>query len=329
VSARGPIAVMLVNGLGDQLIALPALRALCELFPDRIELILGPGMRAMFYEGLPLRGVQRAAWADYEAREIQVEPLAAALGRCELFVNLAEWITPSVHELAQRVRPRRSIGLRDAYSEQVVVADDAHMFDRVFAIARHFAPALRLGDFCAPPVFSQAARDAAAALVAEHVRPGEKLLFVHPETLPNKMWTAGAFGSVLGAFLRARPEYRALVCSLRPYPAPASASEAERIALVDPHLELAMAVVERADLFLGVDSCFLHAADLFRLPGVALFGPTRAAHWGFRLSPRGHDVSGAGTMAAIDPGEVLERMLDAADRTTQRSERCVELQPRA
>jgi ADP-heptose:LPS heptosyltransferase len=328
MSARDPIAVMLVNGLGDQLIALPALRALAELFPERIELILGPGMRAMFYDGLPLRGVRRAAWADHAAREIQVEPLAAALGRCEVFVNLAEWITPSVRDLAQRVRPRRSVGLRDSYSEQVHVEDDAHMFDRVFAIARHFDPALRLGDFCTPPVFSRAARDAAAALVAEHVRPGEKLLFVHPETLPHKMWTAEAFGRVVGAFLRARPEYRALVCSLQPYPVPATSEQAGRIAPIDPHLELAMAVVERADLFLGVDSCFLHAADLFRLPGVALFGPTRAAHWGFRLSPRGHDVSGSGSMAAIDEGEVLERMLDAADRTTQRSERCVELQPR-
>jgi ADP-heptose:LPS heptosyltransferase len=329
MSAREPIAVMLVNGLGDQLIALPALRALAALFPQRIELILGPGMRAMFYDGLPLRGVRRAAWANCAEREIEVEPLARALGRCELFVNLGEWITPSVYELVQRLQPRRSVGLRDSYSEQVHVDESAHMFDRVFAIARHFDPALRLGDFCAPPVFSPAARDAAAALAAEHLRPGEKLLFVHPETLPHKMWTAEAFGAVLAPFLRARPEYRVLVCSLRPYPVPTGADEAERIALVDPHLELAMAVVERADLFLGVDSCFLHAADLFRLPGVALFGPTRAAHWGFRLSPRGHDVSGDGAMAAIDPGEVLKRLLEAADRATPRSERCVELQPQA
>lgn len=38
-------------------------------------------------------------------------------------------------------------------------------------------------------------------------------------------------------------------------------------------LGVALALVSLSDLFLGVDSCMLHMADLCRVPGVGLFGP--------------------------------------------------------
>ena len=48
------VAVMVVNGLGDQLLSLPALRALDHVFPGRLRLVLGAGNRSMFYRGIPL-----------------------------------------------------------------------------------------------------------------------------------------------------------------------------------------------------------------------------------------------------------------------------------
>lgn len=58
---------------------------------------------------------------------------------------------------------------------------------------------------------------------------------------------------------------------------------------VIPHLglplDLSMGLVAEADLFLGIDSCMLHAADLAPVPGVALFGLTRSMTWGFRFGP--------------------------------------------
>jgi ADP-heptose:LPS heptosyltransferase len=71
-----------------------------------------------------------------------------------------------------------------------------------------------------------------------------------------------------------------------------------------------MGLVANADLFVGIDSSMLHAADLARVPGVGLFGPTRAATWGFRFGPHRHvDRS---TMADITVEEVLSAMEDLA-----------------
>jgi ADP-heptose:LPS heptosyltransferase len=75
-------------------------------------------------------------------------------------------------------------------------------------------------------------------------------------------------------------------------------------------LDLAIGLVANADLFVGIDSSMLHAADLAGIPGVGLFGPTRAATWGFRFGPHRHvEMS---TMADITVEDVLAAMEDLA-----------------
>ena len=45
MTPNAAIRVLQINGLGDQLLALPALRALDAMHPGCVHLILGPGMR--------------------------------------------------------------------------------------------------------------------------------------------------------------------------------------------------------------------------------------------------------------------------------------------
>jgi len=70
-----------------------------------------------------------------------------------------------------------------------------------------------------------------------------------------------------------------------------------------------MAIVEEADLFLGVDSCMLHVADLNRIPGVGLFGPTSAKTFGFRFSEHKH-IDGNGRMSHISEEAVIRALND-------------------
>jgi ADP-heptose:LPS heptosyltransferase len=319
-SRRRSIAVLHINGLGDQLVAWPTIRALDHLFPGQLKLALGEGMRFMFYRDVTFAAQLRANWSDFAAKQIAVEPLASELGACERFVNLAEWLTESVWELAEKVALGRSIGLRPMYAEPVLVDANMHMADRLFAIAQRIDPQLRIEDFAARPRFAPAAEAAARALRDEHLAPGEKLLFVHPETGATKQWPAAGYGAVLERFLRERPEYKAFVCTHKPYPIDAG-SAADRVIAVDPHLELAMALVGCSDLFLGIDSCFLHAADLYRVPGVSLFGPTSVKHWGFRFSQPSRDlVAPGGNMGALSVDEVLAALLAVAREADQRVE---------
>jgi ADP-heptose:LPS heptosyltransferase len=66
-------------------------------------------------------------------------------------------------------------------------------------------------------------------------------------------------------------------------------------------------LVAESDFFIGIDSCMLHVADLARVPGVGLFGPTNVKEFGFYIGPH-IMIQGAGTMEKIEAGMVTEAL---------------------
>ncbi len=299
-------AVFQVSWVGDQLLGLPAMRALAALFPQNLQLLLGEGMLSFYYRGLPVGEPVRVWWDDYETG--RVDRIVQASKPCDLFLALSRQATPFVTNLARSLGATRIIGLSEIFDEPVRVAPKTHVFEQLFAVPRALEPSLRFDAYCEPPVFSHAAETAARRFVESTRQRGQRILFVHPETKPAKTWPPDRFAWVLERFLAERPEYVILVSSL----APVDFGVCDpRVLRIDFHLELAFALVRHADLFLGVDSCFLHAADLFRVPGVALFGPTQPWKWGFRLSPYYHHIAEA-SMADIQREPVLESLLDVA-----------------
>ncbi len=292
--------------IGDQLIGLPALRALAALFPENLQLLLGEGMLSFYYRGLPVSEPVRVWSEDFETG--RVDRIVQASKPCDLFLSLSTRASPFVAKLARSLGAARSVGLCEIIDEPVRVAPRTHMFERLFAVPQALEPSLRFDSFCEPPVFSPAAEAAAIGYVALKRQRGQRILLVHPETKPEKTWPPDRFAWVLDRFLAARPEYVVLVSSLAPVDFGVSDP---RVTRIDFHLEFAFALVRHVDLFLGVDSCFLHAADLFRVPGVALFGPTQVWEWGFRISPGGRHIAEA-SMADIRREPVLETLLDVA-----------------
>lgn len=302
-------AVFFANRLGDQLIALPAMRALGAIFPGGMQLLLGEGMPSFFHQHLPFSEPVRVRWDGDDERRIAVARTARAAACCDLFLCLSPAPLWFVGPLARRLGSCRTVGYGEGLDHELRFADGIHAFDSVFAIPQCLAPALRLDEFCGPPVFSAAAEAAAARFLASARGPWPRVLFVHPETGPERMWARERLAWVLDRFLAERPDFMAFVSSLAPVDLD---SHGGRVRQIDMHLELTLALMRHADLFLGVDSCFLHAADLYRIPGVALFGPTEAWQWGFRLSPRSRHVS-ARTMDEIRCEPVIEALLDVAE----------------
>ena len=300
-------AVFLVNRLGDQLIALPAIRALCAIFPSGIQLLLGEGMFSFFYRGLPLDKVVRV-WLDDEKGSIDLERTTRFAAPCDLSLCLSRLHIPFL-QLAQRMGACWTVGYSGIFDGHLRFDSHTHSFDQLFAIPQYLEPSLRFDQFCEPPVFSPAAESAAARYVSAFRRSGERILFVHPETLPEKTWSRERFAWILERFLAGRPEYKVIVSSLAPID---FGVHPERVRRCDEHLEFTLALMRSVDLFLGVDSCFLHAADLFRIPGVALFGPTKPTEWGFRLSPNFRHVAEE-SMEQIHPEPVLAALQELAD----------------
>jgi ADP-heptose:LPS heptosyltransferase len=309
-------AVFFVNGFGDQLMSLPAMRALGAMFPDGMQVLIGEGLLSFMYRGLPIDRVARAFWADVTDRRVDVERTLEGTRGCDLFICLSPWFSPTILDLAERMGAERTVGAASTAFDVAIPLDSrAHMFDLLFSIPQGLQTDLSLDDFAAPPRFSPAAESAARRFVDEHVPPGYRMLFVHPETFTHKMWGHGALSWVLQRFLDSHPDFIVFVASVMFYPLSLT-RHWDRIVLLDEHLELVLSILSHADLFLGVDSCCLHAADLFRIPGVALFGPTEPHRWGFRLSPRGRHVSGGGSMHTIERDAVLEALLELADGET-------------
>src|SRR5262249_37867678 len=71
----------------------------------------------------------------------------------------------------------------------------------------------------------------------------------------------------------------------------------------------ALALTATADLFVGVDSCFLHAADLARVPSVGLFFATEPHEFGTQWSHHRHlEVANPATLNAKVVTSALEAL---------------------
>jgi ADP-heptose:LPS heptosyltransferase len=180
-----------------------------------------------------------------------------------------------------------------------------------FKLARLFDPSLRIESYAHPlplrPHVHQEARSIRATVPA-----GAKVVVVHADTdSAEKRWPVTRFIDLLDQFLSRHRDFVAWVVGMGHEELNVGSERARVIPYLRLPLDLAMGLVANADLFVGVDSSMLHAADLARVPGVGLFGPTRPAQWGFRFAPHRHvDRS---TMADITVEDVLSAMEDLVE----------------
>lgn len=300
-------AVIFGNGIGDHLLTLPALRALAALFPSRLSLICMPQSRRKFFSDLHLRSSCETEMPGSESRgrRIAAARVANRLGKCDLFLSLNPWHSGSIDHLLKLLSPTTSVGFSPAF--QVVLPKDfsKHAADLAFSVPAYLEPSLRLEDFAHPPRLPAQCRGRARQFLRA-VAPGMRVLTVHTETKAEKLWPRGRFIDVMKSFLERHPKFVILVLDFQKW---SLDGEFKNRIIQSPHLPLqyAFSVVGESELFLGVDSCMLHVADLFRVPGVGLFGPEGSRRWGFRFSRHRH-LSDPRGMKGIHEPEVLEAL---------------------
>jgi ADP-heptose:LPS heptosyltransferase len=207
--------------------------------------------------------------------------------------------------LRERLSPTTSIGFasdHDVYD--VTVSRDAeHSADLIFKLARLFDAAARIDDYAWPLPLPSSVVGRARSIRAE-VPQGFKVLVVHADTeWTVKQWPVTRLIDVLDRFLSRHRDYVAWIVGMGHEELNVGREGDRVVPMLGLPLDLAMALVANSDLFLGIDSSMLHAADLARVPGVGLFGPTRSTTWGFRFGPHRH-VDRA-TMADIAVRDVL------------------------
>jgi ADP-heptose:LPS heptosyltransferase len=305
---RRPV-VFFANGLGDTLLALPALRALTKLFPERLTLLCDEGVHPALLTELDLMQVVESRMhrnvPDW-TREFSFSDAAARVKECDLLISLAPWCSRSLEELMARLRPGTSVGFFDEFQVKVPLNFAQHAADLMFDIPRAFDETLRLEDYAAPPVLDVKFRKIAES-IRRSIPPGFRTLVVHADTGRTKMWPANRFLQTLDAFLARHPNFIVLLVGTSPQPIDSGRYAEHAIPCYGLPLGASVTLTGMADLFLGVDSCMLHSADLHRVPAIGLFGASSPLEYGFRFTPASIVIEGE-SMDCIQVPEVLDAL---------------------
>lgn len=308
LDALHPVAIF-ANGFGDCLLGLPALRATASLFSGRLTLICPPGIARLFFSDVPLGVVCGCEMRQVpQGRAFDADELSKRLMGCDLLLSLnSTWHSPDVDRLLALLSPAASVGFFPGFTVTLPRAADKHSADLVFDVPQRLKPSLRLEDFAAPPAFPSQAHQLARKMKGL-LPAGARMLLVHADTKPEKMWPAERFVAVLDDFLERHRDFITVVVGAKRLPLDAGRHGKRVFMCCELPLPVSLALIGEADLFLGVDSCMLHAADLFRVPGVGLFGPTKCAEWGFRIGPHRHVSGDGGNMDRIRVDDVLDAL---------------------
>lgn len=315
-------ALCLVSNIGDAVLTLPTVRALDEMFTAPITMICPKVVFDLCFHGLsdhhvdttglPLTGPHPLPGSRH--RTVDYESLAAEIGDVDVFIDTLTWNALSstvIRPLLNRLAPTTTIGFPTEYGyDFMVTRQECHAADLTFELARLFDPALRIESYAQPVPIAASVLEKAQSIRAA-VSPGIKVLAVHADTdWPEKRWITTRFIDLLDCFLELHPDFVAWIVGMGHEELNVGRQRDRVVPQLGLPLDLTMGMVANADLFLGIDSSMLHAADLAGVPGVGLFGPTRSATWGFRFGPHRHVDRSA--MADITVDDVLAAIQEIA-----------------
>lgn len=315
-------AVYFSTLIGDSVLTLPTLRALGEMFDAPLTLLCPKIAFDLCFREVDARLVDITgtppvgpALGPPSNRGIDYGSLAAEVGPVDVFINAVPWDVPSnvfVRPLRQLLAPSTSIGFPTGDTYDVVVPRDVpHSADLTFKLARLFDPSARIESYARPVPIPAAAQEEVRAIRAT-LPAGVKVLAVHADTnWVKKRWPVTRFVDLLDRFLSRHHDFVAWVVGMGDEELNVGRERDRVYSYLGLPLDVAMGMVGEADLFLGVDSCMLHAADLARVPGVGLFSPTQPAIWGFRFAPHRHFHRDS--MADITVDEVFSAMEGLVD----------------
>jgi ADP-heptose:LPS heptosyltransferase len=303
--------VFFSNGIGDAFMALPSLRALSQACSSRLVLLCKTGAHARYFSDVAL---QRVVEMDILRRDgvpmFDAWRAAELIGRCDLFLSLVPWHSPALSKLLALLQPAMSVGFFADYAITLPRDYQKHSSELAFDIPLLLDPHLRIVNYAKPPrLLKWCVRDATAIIGA---CTNHRILAVHADTAAEKMWPSHCFQQTLDEFLHRHGDFVALVVGKTPQDIHGGPHANRIVPCYGLPLETSCALVAQSTLFLGIDSCMLHVADAFDVPGVGLFGPTSPGEFGFRFAKHVH-VRADASMAKIRPYDVvaaLEQMLN-------------------
>jgi glycosyl transferase family 9 (putative heptosyltransferase) len=283
-------AIFFSSGIGDGVLALPALRALCFGFDGRATLILKKGPDKFLFDGLRAHRLLFLDMWGSEAgpgMEFATEAASGLFHGCDLFLSFVDWHSPSLYRLKSECMAKPSVEFLREHNLCEPSDLEKHQFDSMFAISARIFPELTIDKFSHPLEFSANVRGAGEEILQAF--GGRVWIGFHPESsFPAKSCPGPFVEDVIKHLLGLSTNLVVCVFGQKAEYSDFEAISKRVLVFNCLPLKLAAYLVSRMSLFIGVDSCFLHVADICRVPGVGLFGPTDCRLFGFRFSPHVH-----------------------------------------
>jgi ADP-heptose:LPS heptosyltransferase len=285
---RRTIVILHPGGLGDLLLAVPAVQSLRSRFPAHDVVVCGHDEASRFLaecglvdHSLP---VHTTACAPLFAGRTPDDPLLVDwLGRCDRAVAWTKDDCGTLSAVLKRSGAVESV----VQSPFAATLTGVHQSERYAEILGVEAGQVPVVDIVLPEALKGEARELLASCGFFHE---QRLALVHPGSgSRHKCMKPEILGRVLGG-LQAQgfeplilqgPADEEIVDGLLAHVPP------RRALLRGLPLRLVAGVLSQVDLFLGHDSGVTHLAALLGTVTVALFGPTAPARW----APRGRTVT--------------------------------------
>lgn len=306
LDANGLPTIFLINGRGDYLLNIPALRAFSTAYDGAVCVVAAPGAREMIFPDIPVaRSLELPFETSPKGKEFDAAALAKALGPIPVFVSLNPWHSESMDELLDLLDCPRTVGFVDEFDETIALDFRKHTMDLAFDVIRHLVPNAAFDDHISPPGFRP--KDMTLAdEVAGHLRPASPLIGVHFETLPQKELPAPIATELIVQL--AETWRNGIIVDVGLISAVAVDQRPENyFHLSGLGLATGFSLMRHMDVFVGVDSCFLHAADFCRVPLVGLFGPTDPHEFGARLGGTAQHLKRA-EMSDYSAQDIIQEM---------------------
>lgn len=288
----------------------PAVCALLEIFDD-VNLIWPHQLQNCFltdigqanFFGLP---------ASLQNNDLaQENAFLSSLPRAvDVFINLQPWTSAGVQTIQSAIGAATSVGLYglfDLRPETVGI----HYADRIFSLVSVLRDGLEIDDFATRPIAMSYGVNGGPSLLAT-LPAGARLLAWHGDTKHEKQWGFDKFADTVLTFLETHEDYYAIGVGYDNLEVRSRVRHKRLIGLDNMTMQFNLKLLSECDLFLGIDSCMLHAADLLRIPGVGIFGPCPdgvggSDEFGFRFARHRH-LSGDGQIEKVGVDDVLSAL---------------------
>ena len=282
---RAGTVLFFANGLGDTIINRPAFCALAAHLPRPIRLICAEDRGLFLWRGLGIDAIHplKIERLPDGGRLFDVASVPADWFPCEVFATMVPWFSSSLDELVRAASPRRSYGLERGFDVNIPLDYDKNSVELGFDVARAAIPGANIASYRKPLSFDAQCVAGVDRLLHKLASNGmNRIVSVHTETIANKQWDIAHFRGVLCRLLSTREDIGVVMVDYYDAGVACECHAHRIVRLPGLKLESAMNIVTRSDLFIGIDSCMLHAADLADVPGVVLFGPdTRPEEFGY------------------------------------------------